>query len=611
MKKIKVLYILTILFLVESLNINAQVKNALRVFSPDKTTSVEIGLDGGKLRYRISYGDAGIIKWSDLGFVLNGVVIGNNTLIRSKVNKKVRGEFAWRLGEDDIIRNHYNEIILDCQSSSLKYNFIARVYDGSVAFRFIVPEQAGIKQYVISRENTVFNFTMPFTIYQYIHESVFTPTDIGSFNRTCDFPATLTTGKYYISLGDADNGFCTKAELKKGAGDNTLGIAFFSKDTAVVYNGSFKLPWRTISISESAIGMHQFSQLYLKLASPPANGIPAWIKPGKLLRAQLTTQAGLDCINFAEKHNFQYIMYDAGWYGAEFRGSSDPTQVIPQIDMQKVIDFGKSKGIGVVLYVNQVGLRAKLDTLLPLFRKWGVSGIKFGFVDASTQTGRSWVTTAIKKVNDAGFILNIHDNYRPTGLSRTYPALITQEGIRGDENSPDAFHTTALPFTRFLAGPADFTFCFPNPKNSYSKNLKVSKGQQLALTVVYFSPLQAIFWYGNPNDYTNEDEIEFFKSVPTVWNESHYLSGDIGKNISCARRSGSTWFIGNAAGFEDWKGIIKLDFLTKGITYSATIYEDDNNGGLQKRTLKIKKGDTFGIDIKAKGGQALIIEPEK
>ena len=208
---------------------------------------------------------------------------------------------------------------------------------------------------------------------------------------------------------------------------------------------------------------------------PPANGIPDWIKPGKLIRAQLTTQAGFDCIDFAAKHNFQYIMYDAGWYGAEFRGSSDPTQVIPQMDLKKVTEYGTSKGIGVVLYVNQVGLRAKLDTLLPLFKSWGVSGFKFGFVDASTQAGRTWVTNAIKNVNDYGFILNIHDNYRPTGLSRTYPTFLTQEGIRGDENSPDAFHTTVLPYTRFIAGPADFTFCYPNSKNSYSKNLKVSK----------------------------------------------------------------------------------------------------------------------------------------
>jgi alpha-glucosidase len=275
--------------------------------------------------------------------------------------------------------------------------------------------------------------------------------------------------------------------------------------------------------------------------------------------------------------------------------------------MPKVIQHGKEKGIGVILYVNYVGLRAKIDTLLPLYKQWGVKGLKFGFVDGLSQRGLSWLSAAMQKVYEHGFMLNIHDNYKPTGLSRSFPNLLTQEGIRGDENSPDAFHTTTLPFTRFLAGPADFTFCYPNAKNSYAKNLKVSKGQQLALTVAYFSPLQSIFWYGQPKDYTNEGEIEFFTKVPTVWNESHYLAGDIGRNISIARRHGYTWYLGNVAGLEDWSGKVSLDFLTKGIAYTATIYEDDGQGSIRKRTQAVKRGDKFRFAIKAKEGQAVII----
>ena len=131
--------------------------------------------------------------------------------------------------------------------------------------------------------------------------------------------------------------------------------------------------------------------------------------------------------------------------------------------------------------------------------------------------------------------------------------------------------------------------------------------QQLALTVVYFSPLQAIFWYGKPTEYTNEKEIEFFKYVPTVWNQSHYLAGDIGKNISVARRNGNTWFVGNVAGLDNWQSKIAFNFLTSGKTYEATIYEDDGKGSIQIRTTPVKKGDLFNIDIKAAGGQAIII----
>ncbi|MDB5248111.1 MAG: glycoside hydrolase family 97 protein [Segetibacter sp.] len=610
MKFIRFSILALFIMLVISANTFAHVRSNYKVASPNKKTFLEFGLDKGKLMYRTFYANTEIIKWSPLGFAVNDIVAGEKTVIKSKTQRSNKGKFAWSLGEDDTITNNYSEIKLSCRDSFFNYNLIARVYDGSVAFRYEIPPQTNLVINSIKKEITQFNFTGSYILYQYNQESIFTPVSIDTFSKTCDFPATLTNGKFYISIGEADNRNYTKAELKRGTHAHSLAVALV-RDSVVKVSGSFFTPWRTISVSDNAIGLHNYSQLYLKLNPPPVNAIPAWIKPGKLIRSQLNTKSGIDCINFAARHNFQYIMFDAGWYGAEFRDTSDPTKVIPAIDMPKVLAYGKEKGIGVILYVNYVGLKQKLDTILPLYKKWGVAGLKFGFVDGLTQGGLTWLASAIKKVNDYGFILDIHDNYKPTGLSRTYPALLTQEGIRGDENSPDAFHTTVLPFTRFLAGPADFTFCYPNSKNSFSKNLKVSMGQQLALSVVYFSPLQAIFWYGQPNDYTNEEEIEFFKYVPTVWNETHYLAGDIGKNISVARRRGNTWYVGNAAGLEDWKATIALSFLTKGKSYTATIYEDDDNGSIRKRTKQLKKGDMLQINIKAKGGQALIIEPVK
>ena len=472
------------------------------------------------------------------------------------------------------------------------------------------------------RELTEFNLPGSFIVYQYNQESVFRRVGVDTMRSTCDLPATLTDGHRWISIGEAVNDDYTKGELTGGGGEGAESTGdggvlhlVYPRDSLVQVADGGVTPWRTISVAGSAVGLHDYSQLNLKLASAPALarasalGKPDFslIRPGKLIRSGLTTQDGLDCIGFASKHHFQYVLFDAGWYGAEFRSVSDPTVVIPAIDMPAVIRYGKEKGIGIILYVNYVGLRARLDTLLPLYKRWGISGLKFGFVDGLTQDGIRWLASAIKKVNDYGFVLDIHDNYKPTGLSRTYPFLLTQEGVRGDENSPDAWHTTVLPFTRWLAGPADFTFCYPNSKNTFAKNLKVSKGQQLALTVVYFSPLQSIFWYGKPNDYTDEGEIEFFTYVPTVWNESRYLAGDIGRCVSVARRSGDTWYIGNVAGPDGWDGSIRMDFLSAGRVYEATIYADDGKQGIVKRIIKIKKGEVFAFHIAAAGGQALIL----
>ncbi|MEP6746865.1 MAG: glycoside hydrolase family 97 catalytic domain-containing protein [Bacteroidota bacterium] len=601
-------FICLIIFIFFSATIDAQVATVCKIYSPDKLTSFEAGTDNAdKIMYRVMFKGQEVITWSALGFVLNGIRVGEKLTVKIQKQASHREKFAWRLGEDDIIVNNYNQIILSCISSGVSFSIIARVFDGSVAFRYDIPQlKSSINS--ISKENTVFNFSMPYTIYQYNQESVFTPVAIDTFNNSCDFPATLTNAKLFVSIGEADNENYTKAELKRGSALHSL-VPAFIRDTVVKISNGFKSPWRTISVSETAIGLHSFSNLFLRLAAPAAKEIPAWIKPGKLIRSQLNTQSGLDCIDFAANHHFQYIMFDAGWYGAEFRSTSNPTRVISEIDMPHVIQYGKEKGIGVILYVNYAGLRTMLDTILPLYKKWGVRGLKFGFVDGVTQKGISWLAMAIKKVNNFGFILDIHDNYKPTGLSRLYPALLTQEGIRGDENSPDAFHTTVLPFTRFLAGPADFTFCYPNTSNNYSKNIKVSMGQQLALTVVYFSPLQSIFWYGKPKEYTNEGEIEFFTKVPTVWNESHYLAGEVGKRISVARRNGTTWYMGNAAGFDDWKENLAFNFLRAGKKYTATVYEDDGQGSIRKRIVAVKKGDIFPIDIKAKGGQAIIIRP--
>lgn len=596
-------------FLLSSALFAAKLQHTYKILSPDRQTVFELVNDKGNLSYYVNHHHSPIVKTSRLGFVFNNVTVGKNTVVSGKTFSSHRGSFAWRLGEDDSISNNYNEVVFACASGKIRFNIVVRVYDGSVAFRYKILSQSRIDDGNIMRELTTFVFDKPLTIFQFNQESVFIPISVDSMKNTCDFPATLTDHKNtYISIGEADNENYTKAELIKGAEENSLQISFMH-DSVVHITSGYETPWRTISYSNTAIGLHKFSQLYLKLVNPVYRRIPSWIVPGKLIRSQLTTADGLRCVDFAVAHNFQYVLFDGGWYGPQRLSTSHPERPIAEINLHKIIEYGKEKGIGVILYIDRVELKAKLDTLLPLYKSWGVKGLKFGFVDGLTQNGLRWLNGAMKKVMDEGFILDIHDNYKPTGLSRKYPCLLTQEGIRGDEHGPDAFHTTTLPFTRFLAGPADFTFCYPNAKNSFSKNLKVSMAQQLALTVIYFSPLQSMFWYGRPENYTNEQQIEFFKYVPTVWDESHYLAGEIGKYISVARRKGKVWFIGNAAGLQDWNGSIKLNFLSPHTIYKAIIYTDGIDGGIVKKAIELKEGDALPIHIKAKGGEAVIITP--
>ncbi|MBO9729789.1 MAG: glycoside hydrolase family 97 catalytic domain-containing protein [Chitinophaga sp.] len=577
------------------------------ITSPGNTTVLSISAPGGKPGYQLSFKGKKITGWSALDIAIDGVSLSNAKITRYDKPVRHQESIATPLGEQDTLFCIYQQAKLYLKTTAgLPVIIDFRVMDSSIAFRYTVAV-ADTMQHRL-REFTTFSFPASPLLYQYNEESIFTPTRADTFRTTTDLPVTMESAGNYYQVGEAVNLNYTKAELARGIDGNTLMIKF-PRDTAVLFHGNIKTPWRTLSVATSAIALAHCRSLNTKLADAPGPGDFSWIKPGKLIRAQLNTQSGLDCIDFAVKHHFQYIMFDAGWYGAEFRSSSDPTQVIPAIDMPKVIAYGRKHQVGVILYVNYIGLKAKLDTILPLYKQWGVAGLKFGFVDGLTQSGLTWLSQAIKKVQQYGFILNIHDNYKPTGLSSTYPALLTQEGIRGNENSPDAFHTTTLPFTRYFAGAADYTYCFPNSKYDFSKHIKVSKGQQLALSVVYYSPLQAIFWYGQPNDYTNEEEIEFYDYVPTTWNESHYLAGDIGKGIAIARRKGDTWYLGCAAGLNDWQAELKLSFLKPGVSYIVTVYEDDGNQSIRKRTMRLTSGDRVPVKLLAKGGQAFIFRP--
>ncbi|MEO7531508.1 MAG: glycoside hydrolase family 97 catalytic domain-containing protein [Sediminibacterium sp.] len=616
MKKCKLIFLFVCTFFTGALFAQAQASQA----SPDKQLVffIRTGTDKG-VEYKVEYKAKAITEWSSLGLVLTDRTIAASATAFSKIIKtQVDETFDWLFGENATIRNNYYSLTVHCkQADGILFTIEARVFNNNVAFRYFLPAQKVINPAHIIAENTAFNFDRLYTGYRHNTESVITPTPVNELTVNSDFPLVLSSPGLFISINEAANDNYTKALIGKGEVENSLAIKF-SKDTVKI-NGDFYSPWRTLSIAETAIGLCANSDLLYKLNKPAPAANYSWIKPGKLIRDMtLTTKGATACIDFAAKMNFQYIMFDAGWYGkgysAEFDQSSNPRNIVPEINMQQVIRYGQSKNIGLVLYVNYVGLkRYDMDSSFTLYKKWGVKGLKFGFVKGLTQEGISWLMGAVKKAQDYGFIIDVHDNYKPTGISRTMPAWLTQEGVRGNENNPDAFHNTTLPFTRFLSGAADYTFCYRNQNDSFnnvllSKKLQVSKAQQLALTVIYYSPLQSMLWYGRPADYQLPEEIEFFKYVPTVWDKTLYLNGEISQYITVARKKQGIWYMGTAVSDKPYKKNIPLSFLDKGKTYEAFIYEDDGKGGIKKSIKDVNSKSILAIDVLPKGGQAVMIK---
>jgi alpha-glucosidase len=212
-----------------------------------------------------------------------------------------------------------------------------------------------------------------------------------------------------------------------------------------------------------------------------------------------------------------------------------------------------------------------------------------------------------KKCAENKIMVNVHDDWRPTGEQRTWPNLMTAEGIRGNEEMPDATHNTVLPFTRYMAGAADYTICY------YDKRIKTTHAHQLALAAIYYSPIQTLYWYDRPALNNNEPELEFWDKIPVSWDETRILQGQPGEYVVTARRKGEDWFIGAITNNDGRSIQLNFDFLPKGKKYTATLYSDDDavqtktKVGIQKKI--ITAATILDSKLKPSGGQAIWLTP--
>lgn len=360
--------------------------------------------------------------------------------------------------------------------------------------------------------------------------------------------------------------------------------------------------------------------LVLNLNPPLALKDTSWIRPGKAMRdVTLSTTNGKAIIDLAGKLNLQYVEFDWGWYGAEDINTGDATKVNldprrtsglknhPGLDLPEIIRDARERNVGVILYVDRRQIKKQRDSIFPLYEKWGVKGVKIGFIEVGPQAETAWLTETVRKAAEHHLVLDIHDQYRPTGLSRTWPNLLTQEGIRGNEQMPTAAHNATLPFTRFIAGAGDYTVCY------YSNRIKTTHGHQLALAAIYYSPLQFLFWYDRPEMYQQEPELDFWRDIPTVWDETRVLDGQIGEFITVARRRGRDWFVGSITNSQARELQVPLRFLESGRKYVAQIYEDDPAGASRTkvalRRYLVDSATTIRARLVPSGGQAIRLTP--
>ncbi|WP_121352067.1 glycoside hydrolase family 97 protein [Flavisolibacter nicotianae] len=541
--------------------------------------------------------------------------------------KKVSRSWTTVVGERKSIPENYNELQFSFRAtgrSNASVVIVCRAYNEGFAFRYTIRTNAD-SLHLQKEESTFPLCASDATAWvSNFAQAKLVQKKIGDLAEAVERPLTIrTSSQQLIALGEA--ALTDFARMKfRSTGTNTLQTQLYEE---VKGKQTLASPWRYVLCAASPADLLEKNYLLLNLNEPARVRNTSWIQPGTVLReATLTTAGSFASIDFAAAHHIRYICFDAGWYGKEDSDTADATRVSIDpargkgpLDLQKVIAYGKQKGVGVILYVNRRALERQLDTLLPLYQSWGVKGLKFGFVQVGSQHWTTWLHEAVRKAAEHQLVVDIHDEYRPTGFQRTYPNLLTQEGIRGDEESPFVEHSITTLFTRMIAGPADNTICyFTNRVNKMGSHVA-----QMAKSVCLFSPLQFLFWYDRPvpdsvrsgkeGEIQEVPEMSWFNSLPTSWEETKVLEGDMEAFATIARKKNGTWFLGSLNGQKQRSVSWPLTFLDKNKTYLATIYTDDPGlktpTQVRVSTQRVTRDSVLAFSIGARNGVAIRFTP--
>lgn len=592
------------------------------LYSPNGRLYFEIRDDQsqGELMYEIRYDDRPVILPSELGITNWESDLQIEEILEKSIDKTWNPTY----GERSIIKDRYNEktFVVKTPKRNDRLHFIVRAYDEGIAFRYLHEGNAYLR---ISSEQTTFRVPEGtlcwFAPYAQAEHKLF---PIRDWSSESERPLTLKfLDGFYAALGEAEmvNYSRTKFYVSKDE-ENIIRSKMYD---AVEEIAPFSSPWRVIMVADQPKDLLANNDLYLNLNKECEIDNTTWIKPGKVMRVTaLNTKAGMEMVDLAVRRKLDYIHFDAGWYGPETSKDSDPRKPINALNMTEVVQYARSKNIGVWLYVNQRALTQYLDEILPLYRSWGIAGIKFGFVHVGSFRWTTWLHETVAKCAQYQLMVNIHDEYRPTGFSRTYPNLLTQEGVRGNEEFPDGVNNTTLPFTRFLAGAADATVCYYHRRglkpsldsNQNARSLQNTACHQMALSVINYSPLQYLYWYDTPADFEDEPELMFFDELHTVWDDTRVLEGSIGEYISIARCKDDKWFVGSITNNDSRKFDFYFDFLEPNKKYELKLFLDGGEKVKTRthvaiQTKEITSKTKLKIDLLPRGGCAMLITEKK
>jgi alpha-glucosidase len=550
-------------------------------------------------------------------------------------------------------RDRFNEITLDImpRSRALRMmKWVFRAYDDGVAFRYLVPADAGLATLSVKSEDTEFAFGADYECtglnigrMDSSHEGEFDPIRASHIreHNNYDLPLVCHTASNALAIGEADLRDYGGMYLA-GKGDGRPGvqsrIARRLDDKSLIARATIGAngagsPWRVIMLGDAPGNLIE-SNLIGNLNPDPAFDT-SWIKPGKTAWDWWSgpwlpppDKGGTDMptikkyIDFAAKSGFAYMMIDEGWClnsggGGSAPDNADVTRTKPDIDMPALVAYAAKKKVRLWLWVQWSLLDRQMDAALAQYEKWGIAGIKVDFMDRSDQQMVDYYHRLMSKAVEHKLLVDMHGAYPPAGLNRTYPNYLTQEGIMGAEYNKwsrrvTATHNVSLAYTRMLLGPMDYTpggFRNRTPETFEVINsppqVQTTRGHGLGMFVVFESPFQMVA--DSPDVYENAPGFDFIKLVPTVWDETRFLAGDIGEFVAVARRKGTDWYIG-AMGTEKPHAIsLPLEFLGEG-KFKAKIWEDGATPITLNESMRdVSAADSLELKLAPSGGAAVRI----
>ena len=630
-----------------TVSLNAQ-PNDYVLASPDGKLQVMVETGDG-IHYSLVHDGDLLVGRSEIGmYMTDGSKFGGLEQVKKASTRGVDQTIKATLYKKAEVLDKFNELTLKFKEFSLVF----RAYDDGMAYRFVSHKE---EPYNVDHETAEFNFAKDWNMWaayvaqhteslesQYYNsfENTYSYTPLSSWNKErLAFLPLMVEGprgkKVVVTESDlidypgmylynekGDNNLSARFapypnEVRQG-GHNNLQLEVRSRQPYIAKCvGNEKFPWRIIAVSEDDVQMADNDMVY-RLARPADTTIGwNWVKPGKVawdwwndwniagvdFKSGINTETYQHYIDFASANGIEYVILDEGW---AVNGAADLFQVVPEIHLEKLVKYASERNVGLILWAGYWAFDRDMEKVCKHYSNMGIKGFKIDFMDRDDQHMVQFHQRAAMTAARYKLMVDFHGTYKPSGLNRTYPNVINYEGVHGLEQmkwSPASVdqvtYDVTFPFIRMMAGPVDYTQgAMRNAtRSNYHPvyNEPMSQGtrcRQLAQYVVFESPLNMLC--DSPSNYSKETEcMEFISTVPTVWDETRALCGEVGKYIAMARRSGEEWYVGGMTDWNERTLTLDLSFLPQGV-YSVELYRDGVNA--DRRASDYKK-EVFDLPL--------------